>query len=191
MAGNDSDGRCGSCGFLSQFDYHTDGPPPHFYEYPIQDRQQPGETVVRLEKDWQITTFPRCYFNCADLLGEIDGRVRSESTTRTLATWHVLWKDRNCHKWHPYSQGFSPQEHWEEVRMQELELKRQQFEQKMVNDHKAFMTLMEDRNWWFQFWIAFILGAIAVLEILVGIFQLLYPSGLPWFQSPPPLMPGV
>ena len=75
--------------------------------------------------------------------------------------------------------------------MQELELKRQQFEQKMVNDHKAFMTLMEDRNWWFQFWIAFILGAIAVLEILVGIFQLLYPSGLPWFQSPPPLMPGV
>lgn len=181
MDNDDSTGRCISCGFLAQWDAHQDGPPPHFYEYPTKDREIPGYTVARIEKDWQINTFPRCYFDCADLWKEIDALEREKSTTRTLAMAKVFDTDRQCKKWHTYTPGFSPQEHWEEVRMLELELKRQEFEKKMDDSNKCF-----------QVKITCILALIAFLEIVVTVLQLFYPTGIPWFQSPSPIppMPG-
>ena len=70
--------------------------------------------------------------------------------------------------------------------MLELELKRQEFEKQMADDQKALMLKLDAdqkeinrKNRLFQ-WLLF---GIAVVEIIVGLLQVLYPTGLPWFQK--------
>jgi hypothetical protein len=98
----------------------------------------------------------------------------------------VLNNPRNCKKWYPYTPGFSPQEHWEEVRMHELELKRQQFEKQMAADHKAVLMEFDRRNRIFSW----VIGVFAAAEVFAAFAQMAFPNGWPWlmkiFGSAPP-----
>ena len=92
-----------------------------------------------------------------------------------------------------YDQGFSPQEHLQEARMLEIELKRQQFEQKMQDDHKAVLLELDKRNRRFSW----IIGFFAAAEVFAAFAQMAFPNGWPWLQrifgslpSPPSPMPG-
>ena len=182
MDKQESDGRCASCGFLSQFDAHLDGPPPHLYEYPSRDREQGGPTVVRLAKDRLIYTFPRCYRNCLDIFQEIS-MLEKDGTSSVLATLEVLKEDRQCQKWHPYTPGFSPQEHLEDIRMQELELARRKFEDKMNQSNRNF-----------QVFLTVVVLIFALAEIVT---TMAFPAGWPWLMSkvgslpPPPSVPMI
>lgn len=192
------EGRCSSCGFLSKFDRVYSGPPPNVYEMPPRDRSTGESTQIRLDSGREITTFPHCYLDVYDIWGTIDQTRRKTQNTEPLAAMEVFSADRGCPKWHRYTQGFSPQEHLGEIRMQKLELERQQFEQKMANDQNTFMTNLDSKNKTFQLILGLVLGGIALIEIFVGALQVVYPAGWPWLQkivgslpSPPPSMPGL
>lgn len=179
--------QCGSCGFLAKFDLTYSGPPPYIYEFPNKDRESGLISPIRLEAAREIYGFAQCYVNADDILGECQKEVQSGSEYQHRR--QVFAKDRDCPRWHQYTPGLSPQQHLEEERVLELELKRQQFEQKMVQDHKDFMSTIDANNKCFQLKVTCVLGFIAVVEIIVTGLQLLYPTGLPWFQTIPK-MPG-
>jgi len=189
-----TDGRCVSCGFLSKFNRHYDGPPPYVYEMPPRDRESGERTQIRLDSGREIAGFPQCYVGEAKIWEEIDALRRKTGKNEFEAATEVFNENRRCPKWHPYTQGFSPQEHWEELRMQELELKRQAFEKRMADDQKAFMAKLDTGNKQVQLILGLVLGGIAVIEIIVGVLQVLYPTGWPWLQhllgiQPPTQLP--
>lgn len=133
----DREGKCISCGFLAKFDAHYEGPPPYIYEMPPRGRDTGEVSGIRLWANREILGFPQCYANVANLWGEIDSATRAGGMDRFAAAREVFSKERHCAKWHQYTPGFSPQQHLEEERMLELELKRQQFEKQMADDQKA------------------------------------------------------
>lgn len=65
----------------------------------------------------------------------------------------------------------------------ELELKREQFEQRMATDQKQLMQTLDTGNKRVQLILGIVLGGIAVVEILVGLLQVIYPTGFPWLQK--------
>ena len=78
--------------------------------------------------------------------------------------------------------------------MHELELRRQEFEKRMADDHKSlilqvdaankeFMKTLDNGNKRVQLILGFVLGGIALFGVLVGVLQLLYPVGFPWLQN--------
>lgn len=187
-------GRCISCGFLSKYNVHHNGPPPYFYEMPENDRNSGQMSGIRLDAGREIQGFPQCYVNAEDLWREIDLGKR-EGKNEYLHARGVFEKDRKCPKWHRYTPGFSPQEHLEELRAQELELKRQEFEQRMAADQKELMRKLDSGNKRVQLILGLVLGGIAVVEIIVGLLQVLYPTGFPWLQNlfgiKPPAPPSI
>lgn len=142
----DKNGRCISCGFLAKFDLHYDGPPPYIYEMPGRDRISGEMSQIHLAKDHPVWGSPFCYANADDLYIAIQ-KVKQQHGQTNFGEVHTFFdQDRQCNKWHPYTKGFSPQQHLEEVRMQELELKRQAFELKMQQDHEAVLLRLDKRN---------------------------------------------
>jgi hypothetical protein len=148
-------------------------------------------TTIRLEKDREITTFPWCYLNCSDIWGEIDSLKRAGDGDG-LAVLKTYRKPRGCLKWRAYTPGFSPQQHFEYRRMEELESDRRNFEQKLHNDHKAVLLEVDKRNRTFSW----IVGVFAAAEVFAAFAQMAFPNGWPWLQKlfgslplPPP-MPG-
>jgi hypothetical protein len=170
---------------------------------PDKDRQTGQLCGIRISSDREIYGFPDCYVNAAHLWEEIaDARKAGDSEYASVR--NVLRRDRHCKHWYSYTPGFSPQWHLGEIKMQELELKRQEFERRMADDHKALLLQMETENKRFLaildkgnkrvlLILGFVLGGIAVLEIIVGLFQVLYPTGFPWLQDffgiKPPQLP--
>jgi hypothetical protein len=129
----------------------------------------------------QIITFIHCFINETDLWEFIDaGRAHGEHIP--VVTKKVLQEDRQCPKWHQYTPGFSPQQHLEEERALELELKRQQFEQRMDKENKEFTVRLDVRNRRFQFWLAVVLGIFAIAEVLAAFVQVAFPNGWPWLM---------
>ena len=196
---NEKQGRCVSCGFLSKFDMENQGPPPYIYEMPPKDRSSGAMSWVRIGNYHVTGPSPQCYVNTAKILEEIDLYIQTEKRREEGAS-KAFNRDRQCLKWHLYTPGFSPQQHLEEERMLDLEFQRQKFQKQMADDQKAIMLkldadqkeiirLNDIRNRWFQW----ILAGIAVLEIFVGLLQVLYPSGFPLLQNifgiKPPIAP--
>ncbi|MGD9728163.1 MAG: hypothetical protein AB7G68_11825 [Nitrospiraceae bacterium] len=182
---DETTGRCISCGFLSKFDLHYSGPPPYVYEMPQRDREYGQTSAIRLEAAREIQGFPQCYVNVSNLWGEINKATRAEGLDAFTASRQAFSKDRRCPKWHRYTPGFSPQEHLEEIRMTELEQKRQEFELKLFEMNRSLNDKADASNWRVTKWLMF----FAFLEVLFGAAQLAYPDGWPWLMrllgSPP------
>jgi len=184
-----NEGRCVSCGFLAKFDLHYSGPPPYIYEMPPKDRGTGERSGIRLEAAREITGFPQCYVNAFDLWNEIRTAVQ-DGNNEFAAARQVFDSDRHCSKWHRYTQGYSPQEHLEELRVQELESKRQEFEHRMEVDKKNFELKLfkmgqelAQRHQRVNFWLAVALGSFAIVEAIATVLQLRFPNGWPWLTK--------
>jgi hypothetical protein len=109
----------------------------------------------------------------------------------------ILKKDRDCKTWYAYTPGKSPKEHLDDFRVQELESRRQEFEQRMDREHKEFMLQLDKRNRNFQIRLAVVLGIFAITEVVAAFLQVGCPTGWPWlmkFTQPaaaPPPMPEM
>ena len=174
------EGCCASCGFLSRFDEHYDGPPPYFYEMTTSERKDGLRRNIKIDSGWAITPFPRCYVDATDIWEEITTSKRL-GTTEAIATLEVFNKDRDCKKWRPYTLGFSPQEHYEKVRQDELEKHRKEFEFNLSERNRLSDEKTERSNWI----VVWVLGIFALIEVIVGgisLLQLAYPNGWPWLM---------
>ena len=65
----------------------------------------------------------------------------------------------------------------------------------MASEHKELMRTLDQGNKRVQLILGFVLGGIAVVEIIVGVLQVLYPTGFPWLQNffgiKPPIPPSI
>ncbi len=114
-------GRCVSCGFLAK---HRD----RWHEATEEERET--GTLLQGGAGWEheINTVPACFVRAADLPAEYQAGLRtpaesleSGDTVLRRATLNIVTRDRGCPQWYPYSPGFSPKEHLEELRMMQLE----------------------------------------------------------------------
>jgi hypothetical protein len=137
-------GKCETCGFLSKHPIAGSHslPAPRFYEIERHERcpiGNPEETYRRLfvyhpdlaaYKSCKTDLF--CFVGEADLMEDIQkipdyDNPKSWAELSSVAV-RVIAFDRHCHAWYPYTPGFSPREHYEELRMQQLEIDRRAFD---------------------------------------------------------------
>ncbi len=186
------EGCCASCGFLARFNEDYDGRPPYIYEMPTAQRNDGLQRTIRLDAERAMTLVPRCYIDAADISDEIATGMRL-GTPDTLATLEVFHKARDCKKWRSYTPGFSPQEHYEKVRQDELEKRRREFEFNLSERNRLSDEKAERSNWI----VVWVLGLFALIEVVVGgisLLQLAYPNGWPWLMNlvgNPPNLPNT
>jgi hypothetical protein len=110
-------GACASWGFLAKYSHRVHTPAPTFFEIDNQEREA-GAAFRHLPSTHQglVVTKASCFRQLLSLQLEMD--ATEENSTELVK---VLTKDRDCPKWYPYTAGFSPKEHLEEYRVQELE----------------------------------------------------------------------
>jgi len=173
---------CLTCGFLAKLDAHYEGPPPYVYEFSDKERQTGNIRKVYLSKDNDIYAFPHCHVNAFPLSSEISEYRKENSSWEHQAIRQVVVKKRMCRSWHPYTPGFSPQQHLEQVRMEQLEIDRRRFENEMNQSNRNF-----------QIFLTVVVLIFAIAEIFI---PAAFPNGWPWLQGifgslppPPPPMP--
>ena len=144
---------------------------------------------------------PRCYMGVIDMGKQMEVAINREGKQRGVAARELFQAERSCTKWHPYTPGLSPQEHLQETRMLELELKRQEFEERMEADRKSWQQGSEDsrkdfdlklfrqgqefneRSQKVNFRLTIVLGIFTVVEVVATVLPLAYPNGLPWLMK--------
>jgi hypothetical protein len=136
---------------------------------------------MRIDGGRHVNGFPQCYIRVCDVWEEIL-MVRRTGSALNAANREIFEKDRQCPKWHRYTPGFSPQEHLEDVRMTELELKRQEFELRLFEMNRRLNEQSERSNKR----VTCVLILFAIFEVLFGaasVLQLAYPEGWPWLMN--------
>jgi hypothetical protein len=120
-------GRCVSCGFVGRHAFE-------WYEV-SQDERDTGRLYTATPDGRRSRTTLGCIKNAANLVQERGEKLTIRLAGRPIADAEgivdvaaeygalrdVLTTDRQCSKWYPYTQGFSPKEHVEELRMMQLE----------------------------------------------------------------------
>ena len=174
-------GRCISCGFLSKYCPGVYVPTPKYFEMENPERESGKVFSHAIDANRGPTpSDPACFLQMADAKADF-------SNSATQNTPHLFkeaaQKDRECLKWHPYTPGISPQAHLEQVRMQELERKRQEFEERMDRKNKEFTLKLDKRNRCVQIWLSVILGIFALAEVAAALLQVAFPNGWPWLMQ--------
>jgi hypothetical protein len=125
-------GRCVTCGFVGR----------HAFEWYEVSQEERDTGRLHSATRGGIRTKLGCIKNAADLVQEwgeqtttrLAGKpiVDAEGIVDVAAEYgalrDVLTADRQCSKWYPYTQGLSPKEHVEELRMMQLEEDRRKHE---------------------------------------------------------------
>ena len=129
--------------------------PTVHYEVHEEDRGAWGGAVW-LEGQ-SVDTLPACFvraFNITDEVVQLGSPI-----TQSVKT--VIDKDRACRKWYPWTPGFSPQQHLEEMKMLDLEQRRREFEEKMEASRRRFD--------WFLAAVVVVLALAEVFATLLGL----------------------
>jgi hypothetical protein len=124
--------RCVSCGFLGKHRFS-------WFEVTLEERALGSLAKANAEP----RVVPGCIRGVADLARERDGNLAAlrengepvadaegnvNVRAERQALLEVLNLDRRCSDWYPYTPGFSPKEHLEELRMAQLEQERRDHE---------------------------------------------------------------
>jgi len=130
-------GSCINCGFLCKQDRRETR--SAVYGATVSDRLGGRLTEVRGEfpasggtigKASQITTSPCCFINEANFQIELSDLEADER--RADKVLQLITKDRICDHWYVWTQFRSPEKHFEEFKMKQLENDRREFERKLT-----------------------------------------------------------
>jgi len=189
-------GSCYTCGFLAKHCPGRNVPTPRFFEVEQYERESGRmfEQAVASSGPWECAIV--CYRNAAQARNDFV-IFQDRAGRDAKKALEVIHAQRDCSKWYQYTPGFNPAEHLTDLRMNELELKRQEFEHKMDRDNKQFTAMLDERNRKFQIILAIVLGIFAIAEVAAAIIQVAFPSGWPWLMrllgsySEPPIYPPM
>lgn len=136
-------GRCLTCGFLAKRTAVQDGSKslPIYHEISRTERESGVELragYVRPLGD----AFALGGVGVSVKLACIRGAAELSRETPNEALRRV----RHCGSWYPYMPGFSPQQHLQDFRMQELERLRTQTEEARERDRREFEERLSARN---------------------------------------------
>lgn len=137
-------GKCINCGYLGKSD-NTLGQECHTAKA---DERTIGNLAHHIVPGIvSLDTVPRCFITKANLKNEVEQLgSQSKGVSPTLV---IIEKDRNCPSWYPWTEYFSPKEHFEEFKMQQLEDNRRAFEERLDNSNKEFLAGLEhERREW-------------------------------------------
>jgi len=155
-------GTCINCGFLCERTpgvHYLDG-----FEVVVDDR---ASGRFAFPKHGRIVW---CLRRGAPLYREFEALGEDMLVEQRMRT--IIEKGRNCAKFYPYREGFSPQEHAVEQRAVALELDRRRFEDKAEQERRRFEERMEHKRRKFEivFFVALtLIGlSVAVLELVHG-----------------------
>lgn len=189
-------GGCYSCGFLAKHCPGRNVPTPRFFEVEQYERESGRmfEQAVTASGPWECAII--CYRNAAEA-GNDFVIFQDRAGRDAKKALEVIHKPRNCSKWYQYTPGFAPAEHLTDLKMNELELRRQEFEHKMDSDNKRFTAMLDQRNRRFQIVLAIVLGIFAMAEVAAAFVQVAFPNGWPWLMRllgsypDPPIYPPI
>jgi hypothetical protein len=134
-------GRCINCGFLSK--RSTDPMQPNLFAASGEDRL----SGYLINHRGICTTCPWCFRGKADFLAEMGTTEASGIDSKKM--FELISRDRNCQSWYPWTEFVTPEKHFEEFKMLQLEKERRGFELKMENDRKRFeleLQRMDERQ---------------------------------------------
>jgi hypothetical protein len=129
---DDEKGICRTCGFFAKHPVNGSSvATPSYYE--IEPDQRESGKVWSHRPDLTgspLSTEPACFDRAADLRSEASELIQlgNDGTAKEVCN-----KDRACEHWYPYSPGFSPKEHMEDLKLKALEQDRREFELKLFN----------------------------------------------------------
>src|SRR6185369_11828653 len=167
-------GKCRSCGFLSKHACRVTGlPSPRFYEMEHAEREEPP--AMRSHSPFPIglphVTEPMCFLNKINLAAVMVQQGDDALVAAILA-------DQKCGGWYPYMPGLSTQEHYDKLTMQQLELDRQKFEERLAKRDEEVHTALVKAEQNFQLErdriqqpTQKLMKRLTVLAVLLGILQ--------------------
>lgn len=131
------EGKCVNCGFLGKREARSTM--SVCYEASIIDRLSGNLTSYA-----GVVTRPWCFVGEAFIGDELVENRTTEQDYETMR--RILRKDKNCPSWYKWTEFVSPKEHFEEYKMTQLELKRQEFEQQIEGDRRKFELELQKSN---------------------------------------------
>lgn len=139
-----------TCGFLSKHP-QVSAPSPRYYEIEADERRgRPTVATLFTHRPdlsiGHIGTELVCFFGRVNFMSQIKREVdQGERDRKTLS---LIAEDRHCEAWYPYTPGFSPREHYEQLDMQRIEDDRRAFEMKLFeisqDAQKASIQIAQD-----------------------------------------------
>src|SRR6476661_7223845 len=139
--------KCSECGFLSKYCPGIHIPTPNFFEMDIHARTTGKafqHTVTQLSGPRE--SYPVCFRQVPEFENTFDVFKNPGGQQDPRVLLPLLQQERSCSLWCEYVPGLDPKEHFAFMKFQELELKRQQFEQRIADDHKALVLQMDTAN---------------------------------------------
>src|SRR5437773_8746689 len=160
--------KCITCGFLCKYVPGDDVPTPKFFEMESKDREIGKAYELTISRtSGRASSVPACFRGVEDAQNDF-ARITSRSSSDQF--YEIVNRDRQCDKWIQYEPGFSPMDHLQDLRMNELELKRQVFEHGMEADNKSFMGELHRSNRNLQIF-------LAIVVAIFTIAQMAFPNG--------------
>jgi hypothetical protein len=190
-------GRCINCGFLDKMGFENRPPQAGSRLGDIEEvlaAHREHGSLFQLRDGYP--SVPHCYRGAVPLhveflvarfriLGQLShAPVDPEAADRQILRDEVLARDRGCPKWMPWTAHRSPHQHFEELKVLELERRREQFErqaelhrqdlehqyeverrafdERMDGQRRYFDLQMHDSNQRTQKW----MGFLAALQLL-------------------------
>lgn len=157
-------GTCINCGFLCE---RT--PDVHFLD---------GYKVVvddRASGKFALPPYSRivwCLRRGAPLYREFKALGEDMPAEQRMRT--IIEKGRDCAKFYPYQEGFSPQEHAVEQKAVALEQDRRRFEDKAEQQRRQFELGMERGRRTFEVVLGVSLGLLPLTAVIIGIVALVH-----------------
>jgi len=124
--------KCITCGFLCKYVPGDDVPMPKFFEMEKEEREKSLAFRPTITYRGDVASVPACFRGVDDVQSNF-ASITSRSPSDKF--YEIINRNRQCKKWKQYDPGFSPIDHLQEWRMNELELKRQEFEKNMAQNH--------------------------------------------------------
>ena len=169
--------KCITCVFLCKFVSGSHVPTPKFFEMDADDRRTGGvfqHTINTMRGPGYA--HPACFRMVESVRAELEHIADKPDKFLEIAT-----RERECSKWALYEVGFSPMDHLQDWRMNELEFKRQKFENDMNRSNRNFQI--------------FLTGVVLVFALAEIFIPAAFPNGWPWLmrifgsQPAPPTIP--
>ncbi len=174
-------GRCINCGFLGK--RRMDRAVAGCYEALPVDRE-----TGKFQPIQGHGLYPCCFRNKTEYTWDVS---QGQHPVDCLVQ---MSEDRKCQYWYPYTEHRTPEQHFEEFQMLQLEDNRRQFEQQMEKDRREFdLKLFEmsqkiqsdskeivtksDR---FNRRITIFIIILAILEVAGTLLALFFPDGFWW-----------
>ena len=138
---------CISCGYLGKRSLYLD----KVFEANEHDRTHFSFVYYKHPTASHTGTLPQCFVNELPLsqeFRELEKKYQGSKDNSEIS-FEITTREINCPKWTPYRDFRTPNEHYEEFKMQQLESDRRTFEERLDNSNKEFLAGLErERREW-------------------------------------------